>query len=87
MKRIEKRDFAIVQPALKIRTNREALIADIVKATSEKDKKKLAARIALSANEQGWSEMDLHALLKKQTDPTIRNYTAFVWWSIKIKHN
>ena len=70
---------------LQVRNSREQLIADIVDATEEKDKKKLAARLALAANTLKWSDMDLHALLKKKTDPKIRNYTGYVWWSIKIK--
>jgi hypothetical protein len=74
----------VVEPTLQVRSNREQLIADIVDATTETDKKKLARRIALSANTLKWSDSDLHALLKKKQDPTIRSYTKFVWWSIKI---
>ncbi len=82
MKRIEFKK--IEQPALlQVRSNREQLIADIVAATSDKDKKKLAALIAIKANQMQWTEQDLHALLKKRADPTIRNYTAFVRWSLK----
>lgn len=70
---------------LKVRNNWEALIADIVNATSVRDKKELAKLIAISAKTQGWGESELHALLQKRNDPTIRNYTAFVRWSIKTK--
>lgn len=41
-------------------------------------------RLALATNTAKWTETDLHALLKKRQDPTIRNYTAFVKWSTKI---
>jgi hypothetical protein len=54
-----------------------------VEATSGEDAKKLAKRIALAANTLGWSDMDLHALLRKRGQ--VRNFTAFVKWSIKIK--
>lgn len=84
MERIKPRTFQKVEHTLKVRNNTEALIEDIVNATSEKDKKKLARRIALAYNILGWSDTDLHALLKKKNDPTIRNFTAIVWWSIKI---
>lgn len=73
-----------VQP-LQVRNNREQLIADIVEATTEKNKKELAKLISIRSREMKWSEMDLHALLKKKNDPTIRNFTAFVKWSIKTK--
>lgn len=69
--------------ALKVRRNREQIIADIVEATTEKDQKKLARLIMIRANQLKWSDTDLHVLLKKKTDPKIRNYTKFVWWSIK----
>jgi hypothetical protein len=73
------------EEALQVRSNREQLIADIVNATTEKNKKSLAKLISIRANEMKWTEMDLHGLLKKRTDPTIRNFTAFVKWSIKTK--
>jgi arginine utilization protein RocB len=74
------------EDSLQVRNNTEQLIADIVNATSEKNKKKLAKAIALAYNTLGWSQTDLHALLKKRQDPTIRNYTAFCWWSVKINN-
>lgn len=77
------REFRV--ESLQVRSNREQLIADIVFATTEKNKKKLARAIAVASNQMAWSESDLHALLQKRRDPTIRNYTAFVWWSIKTK--
>jgi hypothetical protein len=87
MKRIEPRSFEKKEPDILVRSNREQLIADIVYATNIQEpgeKKKLAARIAMAANAMGWSDSDLHALLKKKQDPTIRSFTRFVWWSIKI---
>lgn len=86
MERITIRTFQKVEEELQIRNNTEALIADIVNATSEKNKKKLAKAIALAYKTLGWTDSDLHALLKKRQDPSLRNYTAFVWWSSKIKN-
>jgi len=79
------RAFTIEKP--QFRNNRDALIYDIAEATTEKDKKLLRKRLAIAANTLGWSEMDLHALMKKRYDPSIRNYTAFVKWSCKIQYN
>jgi hypothetical protein len=70
---------------LQVRNNREQLIADIVNATSDTNKKELAKLISLRANQMKWSDTDLHALFNKRIDPTIRNFTAFVKWSIKLK--
>lgn len=70
---------------LQVRNQKEQLIAEIVEATSEPNKKALAKLLALRANEMRWTETDLHALLKKKTDPNIRNFTAYVKWSIKTK--
>lgn len=70
---------------LMIRTNRESLIAQIVEATNEKNKKILARRLAICANILGWTETDMHYLLKKRADPSIKNYTAFVKWNCRIK--
>lgn len=72
---------------LRIRSNKDQLIADIVNATTEKNKKKLAKVLALTYNALNLSEIDLHALLQKKNDPSIRNYTAFVWYSCKIRGN
>lgn len=83
MKRIEFKK--IERPALQVRSSREQLIADIVDATAEKDKKKLARLLAIRSRELHWSDTDLHALFAKHKDPAIRNYTKFVWWSIKTK--
>lgn len=66
-------------------SNRQDLITQIAEATTERDKKHLAKRIAITANTLSWNETDLHALLKKKQDPNIRNYTGFVKWSILIK--
>lgn len=75
----------IERPApLAIRTTKEDLIAQIVERTTA-DKKLLAKRIALWVNRYKLDTSDLHALLKKADDPSIRNYTAFVHWSIKDK--
>lgn len=81
MKRIEFKP--IEHPTLQVRSNREQLIADIVEATTETDKKKLAKLLAIRSREMNWTEQDLHALLGKKKDPKIRNFTKFVWWSIK----
>jgi len=56
-----------------------------VQQTNVTDKKSLAKRLALAYRTLKWSDMDLHALLKKRSDPTIRNYSAFVQWSTKIQ--
>ena len=69
------------------RTQKEDLIEQIVAQCSFKkkgDDRELAKLLAIATNTLGWTEQDLHALMKKKQDPTIRNYTAFVWWSAKI---
>lgn len=71
-------DIKKEEGSLRVRNNREALVAEIVEATTEKDKKNLAKMLMIQANMFKWNEMDLHALLKKRTDPNIRNYTALV---------
>lgn len=70
---------------LTARNNKEAIINEIVGLTNESEagKKLLAKQIALWANRYKLSGTDLHALLKKHEDPKIRNFTAFVKWSIK----
>lgn len=70
-----------------VRNQREDIIEQIVQQTSltDPEKKNLAKLIALTANIAKWKTEDLHALLKKRNDPTIRNYTGFVKWSIKMK--
>ena len=78
--------FEKEQP-LQIRNNREHLIEQIVNRTDEKNKKNLAKLLAIASYRQRWQDIDLHALLKKADDPSIRNYTAFVKWSIKDKAN
>lgn len=65
------------------RNNFEYLIQQIVESTNARDKKSLARRLAIFARTFGWTEMDLHGLLQKKNDPSIRNYSAFVEWSIK----
>jgi len=68
------------------RNQREDLIEQIVAQCQHRtpaDARKLARLLAITANSAGWSTMDLHALLKKKQDPTINNFTAFVWWSAK----
>lgn len=69
------------------RNQQEDLIEQIVAQCTLKpgEDRKLARVLAIAANTGGWSTTDLHALLKKRLDPTIRNYTAFVWWSAKVK--
>jgi hypothetical protein len=70
-----------VEQEVRVRNNRDDLIRQIVERTDAIDKKKLAKRIAITANTFHWSEMDLHALLKKE----VKNYSAFVNWSLKTK--
>lgn len=69
---------------IQVRNNRQQLILDIVNNTTEPDKKSLAKRIAIVANQLKWSDMDLHALLKKRHDPKVYNYTGFVKYSLKV---
>lgn len=78
-------DRALVQP--NPRNQQEDLIEQIVAQCTLKpgEDRKLARVLAIAANTGKWTTMDLHALLKKRMDPTIRNYTAFVWYSSKIK--
>lgn len=70
------------------RTQQEDLIEQIVAQCTLKpgEDRKLARVLAIAANTGKWTTTDLHALLKKRMDPTIRNYTAFVWWSAKVKN-
>lgn len=68
---------------IKVRNNREDLILQIVDKTDSKNRKLLAKRIALTANTLGWSDTDLHALLKKHGE--VKNFSAFVNWNLKIK--
>jgi len=68
---------------LRIRNNKDNLIDQIIQATTEKDKKALARRIAIASNTMKWSEQDLHALYQKRHE--VRNFTAFVKWSCRIK--
>jgi hypothetical protein len=73
---------------MNIRNAKEDLISQIVERTdakTETKKAELAKLLALAANTLGWSQTDLHALLKKADDPTIRNYSALVRWSCKVK--
>jgi hypothetical protein len=60
-------------------------VQQIVAQTNEKDKPALEKLLMIAANTAGWSTADLHALLKKRSDPSIRNYTGFVKWSATIK--
>jgi len=68
------------------RDQRDDLIQQIVMQChlTDTEKKQLAKLLTITANTAKWTETDLHALLKKRQDPSIRNYTAFVRWSAKI---
>jgi hypothetical protein len=68
---------------LQVRNNREDLIRQIVDFTDATDKKKLARRIAVTANTLKWSDMDLHALLNKRRE--VNNFSKFVNWTLKVK--
>jgi len=83
MERIQK----IYQPPVQeviARTEKEDLINQIAAATNE-NTPALRKRLALAVNTLHWTVQDLHALLKKKEDPTIRNYTAFVKWNCQLK--
>lgn len=69
---------------LEVRNNREDLIRQIVELTDAVDKKALARRIAITANTLHWSDMDLHALLKKKGQ--VNNFSKFVNWSLKVRN-
>jgi hypothetical protein len=83
MKRITFTQPLFEEPELKVRNNRDDLIRQIVNRTDTKDKKKLARRIAVTANMFKWSNMDLHALLNKYSE--VNNYSAFVNYCLKQK--
>lgn len=68
---------------IQVRNNREDLIRQIVENTDATDKKKLARRIAVTANTLHWSDMDIHALLKKKGE--VNNYSKFVNWCLKTR--
>ena len=71
-----------LSPELSVRNNREDLIRQIVEKTDTKNKKYLARRIAITANTFKWSDMDLHFLLQRYGN--VKNYSAFVNWSLKV---
>ena len=68
---------------LQVRNNREDLIRQIVDFTDATDKKKLARRIAVTANTLKWTDMDLHALLNKRRE--VNNFSKLVNWTLKVK--
>lgn len=78
------KEYRIEEEEIQVRNNRQQLILDIVNNTTEPNKKSLAKRIAIVANQLGWSDMDLHALLKKRHDPKVYNYTGFVKYNLKV---
>lgn len=81
-------DHLKTQPSTKgPRNQKEDLIEQIVAQCTLKpgDDRKLARVLAIAANTGKWTTTDLHALLKKKNDPALRNFTAFVWWSAKVK--
>ena len=70
------------------RNQQEDLIEQIVaQCTFRKpgEDRKLARLLAVTANTAGWTNDTLHYILKRKYDENIRNYTAWVWWSAKIK--
>ena len=85
---IKRISFNFPQPTSKARNQREDLIeqiADRCRCRSEKERQTLTKRIAIWANSIKADTTDLHALLRKADDPSIRNYGGFVNYSIKIK--
>lgn len=87
---MEKINFNYIQERKQstARNDKEALMEQIIDQChfkSEKEKETAARRLAIACNTAHWSLTDLHALLKKRQDPTIRNYTAFVMWSCRVR--
>ena len=70
---------------LTARNSWEDLINQIVEQIAEKDKKKFAALLAIKGRELKFSTTDLHYLVNKKNDPTIRTYTGFIKWSFGLK--
>ena len=56
-------------------------IADRVERIEEKEHPQLRKRLAIASNTLKWDSYDLHNLLNKQG---LKNYVAFVYWSLKI---
>lgn len=83
MKKITFTQPLFVEKELEVRNNREDLIRQIVESTDAQDKKKLARRIAITANTLHWSDTDLHALLNKKRE--VNNFSKFVNWTLKIQ--
>lgn len=87
MKTISFEHLEVKKPTERARNQREDLIEQIVAQCTFRqpgDDRKLARLLAIAANTGGWDTTDLHYLLKKKQDPTLRNYTAFVWSRAKI---
>ena len=70
------------------RTTKEDLIEQIVEQTTERGKKatELSKLLAVAGNTLGWKERDFAILLAKKKDPKVRNYTALVWWHVKLSN-
>lgn len=78
----------IERPTSSARNAKEALIEDIVAkchCRSEKEAQTLKKRIAIWLNTTKADETDLHALLQKHRDPSVRNYGGLVNYLIKIR--
>lgn len=86
---IKRAAFQFPQPTVTpARNQKEDLIEQIVshcRCRSETDARNLAKRIAIWANTTKADTTDLHALLNKHRDPTVRNYGGLVNYLIKIK--
>lgn len=63
----------------------ESLVDDIVDATNEQNKSKLRRALVVAGRTLKWTETDLHQLYQKRLDPKVRNFTALVWWSVKVR--
>ena len=76
------------RPVSRARNADEALIEEIVghcRCRSEKDARTLAKRIAIAAKTFKWDTADLHGLLQKRNDPSVRNYGGLVNHLVKVR--
>tara|TARA_R110002049_G_scaffold91714_2_gene228272 strand:- start:218 stop:493 length:276 start_codon:yes stop_codon:yes gene_type:complete len=69
------------------RTTKEDLIEQIVEQTTVKGEQaaELSKLLAVAGNTLKWKELDFAILLGKKKDPKVRNFTALVWWHVKLQ--